>query len=126
MFTNEDYLAELLVESGAIDAERLQQARSSLKGRETIVQHLIKHSDLTETQVAETLASNAGIPFHDLPGFHFDPAIILTISEDIARRYRVIPVSDDGLYLTVAVADPLDFETLDSLPHVIGRELNLA
>ena len=126
MFTNEDYLAELLVESGAIDAERLQQARSSLKGRETIVQHLIKHSDLTETQVAETLASNAGIPFLDLAGFHFDPAIILTISEDIARRYRVIPVSDDGLYLTVAVADPLDFETLDSLPHVIGRELNLA
>jgi len=126
VFTNEDYLAELLVESGAIDAERLQQARSSLKGRETIVQHLIKHSDLTETQVAETLASNAGIPFLDLAGFHFDPAIILTISEDIARRYRVIPVSDDGLYLTVAVADPLDFETLDSLPHVIGRELNLA
>ena len=126
MFTNEDYLAELLVESGAIDAERLQQARSSLKGRETIVQHLIKHSDLTETQVAETLATNAGIPFLDLAGFHFDPAIILTISEDIARRYRVIPVSDDGLYLTVAVADPLDFETLDSLPHVIGRELNLA
>jgi type IV pilus assembly protein PilB len=126
VFTNEDYLAELLVESGAIDAERLQQARSSLKGRETIVQHLIKHSDLTETQVAETLATNAGIPFLDLAGFHFDPAIILTISEDIARRYRVIPVSDDGLYLTVAVADPLDFETLDSLPHVIGRELNLA
>ena len=30
------------------------------------------------------------------------------------------------MYLTVAVADPLDFETLDSLPHVIGRELNLA
>lgn len=126
MFTNEDYLAELLVEGGIIKAEQLKSARASLPGGLTIVQHLIKQSEITETQVAETLASNAGIPFVDLAGFHFDPAVILTVSEETARRYRVIPVTDDGLYLTVAVADPLDFETLDSLPHVIGRELNLA
>src|SRR5690606_5826802 len=29
-----------------------------------------------------------------------------------------------GIYLTVAVADPFDFETMDSLPHVLGREVN--
>ena len=126
VFTNEDYLAELLVEGGIIAAEQLKSARASLSGGLTIVQHLINRSEVTETQVAETLASNAGIPFVDLAGFHFDPAVILTVTEDTARRYRVIPVTDDGLYLTVAVADPLDFETLDSLPHVIGRQLNLA
>ena len=126
MFSNEDYLAELLAEGGIIDAEQIKKARSSLSGSETIIQHLINTTSLTETQVAETLASNAGIPFVDLAGFHFDPSVILTVSEDVARRYRAIPVSDDGMYLTVAVADPLDFETLDSLPHVIGRELNLA
>ncbi len=126
MFSNEDYLAELLAEAGTIDADQIQNARSSLSGSETIVEHLINNTALTETQVAETLASNAGIPFVDLAGYHFDPSVILTVSEDVARRYRAIPVSDDGMYLTVAVADPLDFETLDSLPHVIGRELNLA
>ena len=126
MFTNEDYLAELLIEGGIIEAEQLKNARASLSGSQTIIQHLIKRAEVTETQVAETLAANAGIPFVDLAGFHFDPTVILSVSEDTARRYRVIPVSDDGLYLTVAVADPLDFETLDSLPHVIGRELNLA
>ena len=26
--------------------------------------------------------------------------------------------------LTVAVADPLDFEVLDGLPHIIGRQIN--
>lgn len=126
VFTNEDYLAELLVESGIIEAEQLKTARNTLAGGATIVQHLIKRNEVSETQVAETLAANAGIPFIDLAGFHFDPTVILSVSEDTARRYRVIPVTDDGLYLTVAVADPLDFEILDSLPHVIGRELNLA
>ncbi|MBC7981203.1 MAG: Flp pilus assembly complex ATPase component TadA, partial [Armatimonadetes bacterium] len=125
MFSNEDYLAELLAEAGVITEEQIQHARSNLSGSETIIEHLISHTSLKEKQVAETLATNAGIPFIDLAGFHFDPAVILTVSEDIARRYRVIPVYDDGMYLTVAVADPLDFETLDSLPHVIGRELNL-
>ena len=37
----------------------------------------------------------------------------------------MIPVQDEGLSLTIAIADPLDFETLDTLPHIIGRELNL-
>ncbi|QTN33414.1 Flp pilus assembly complex ATPase component TadA [Akkermansiaceae bacterium] len=126
MFSNEDYLAELLAESGIIDPEQIRTARASLSGSETIIQHLINTTPLTESQVAETLAANAGVPFVDLASFHFDPSVILTVSEDIARRYRAIPVSDDGMYLTVAVADPLDFETLDSLPHVLGRELNLA
>jgi type IV pilus assembly protein PilB len=126
VFSNEDYLAELLTESGILDADQIKKARMSVGSSETIIQHLINASELTETQVAQTLAANAGVPFVDLAEFQFDPSVILTVSEDIARRYRAIPVSDDGMYLTVAVADPLDFETLDSLPHVIGRELNLA
>ena len=126
MFTNEDYLAELLVEGGIIEAEKLTHARASLPGRVTIVQHLINSSEVSETQVAETLASNAGVPFVDLASFHFVPAVIITVSKDIAHRYRIIPLTDDELYLTVAVADPLDFDTLDSLPHIIGRELNIA
>lgn len=126
MFSNEDYLAELLAENGIINAEQIKKARASMSGRETLVEHLINNTDVTEAKVAETLAANAGVPYVDLAGFHFDPSVILTVSEDIARRYRAIPVSDDGLYLTIAVADPLDFDTLDSLPHVLGREINLA
>ncbi|MFK7850194.1 MAG: GspE/PulE family protein [Akkermansiaceae bacterium] len=126
MFSNEDYLAELLAEAGILTEEQISQARTALGDSETIVQHLIANSTLTEVQVAETLAKNAGVPFIDLEGSHFDPNVILEVSEDVARRFRAIPVSDDGMYLTVAVTDPLDFETLDSLPHVIGREVSLA
>lgn len=126
MFTNEDYLVQLLMERGVIDQRRLNKARASLKVGETIIQRLTIQGDLTEKQIAETLAANAGIPFIDFADSQMDPAIILTVNEDVARRYRVIPVSDDGLYLTIAIADPLDFEALDSLPHVIGRDLNFA
>ncbi len=108
-----------------VSAEEVAQARETMSGSETIVEHLLSRTHLTEEQVANTLAANAGIPFIRLGDVSFDPAITESLPEDIARRYRVLPVQDDGLYLTVAISDPLDFEILDSLPHVIGRELNL-
>jgi type IV pilus assembly protein PilB len=125
VFSNEDYLAELLAEAGVLSADQVAQARYALSGGETIVEYLLAHTALSQEDVARTLASNAGIPFIRLADVAFDPGITETISDEIAKRYRVIPVQDEGLTLTIALADPLDFESLDSLPHVIGRELSL-
>ena len=125
MFSNEDYLAELLAEAGTVSPDQVANARSALSGGETIVEYLLAHTSLTQEDIAKTLAANAGIPFIRLSEVAFDPGITETISDEIAKRYRVIPVQDEGNTLTVALADPLDFESLDSLPHVIGRELNL-
>ena len=125
MFSNEDYLAELLTEAGLVSADDVSRARNALFGAETIIEHLLAHTSLTQEGVAQTLAVNAGIPFVRLADLTFDPGITETISEEMAKRYRVIPVQDEGLTLTIAITDPLDFETLDSLPHIIGRELNL-
>ncbi|MEY4245297.1 MAG: hypothetical protein RLZZ245_2882 [Verrucomicrobiota bacterium] len=125
MFSNEDYLAELLTEAGMVSAEEADQARNALSGGETIMGYLLANTSLTQDSVAKTLAANAGIPFIRLADVTFDPGITQAISDEVAQRYRVIPVQDEGLSLTIALADPLDFESLDSLPHVIGRELNL-
>ena len=125
MFSNEDYLAELLAEAGMVSPDEVARARNALSGSETIIEHLLAHTHLTQEGVAQTLASNAGIPFVRLGDVTFDPGITEAISEDTAKRYRVIPVQDEGLSLTIAIADPLDFEALDSLPHIVGRELNL-
>ena len=125
MFSNEDYLAELLAEAGMVSIDDVSSARSAISGAETVVEYLLAHSSLTQEDVARTLATNAGVPFIRLAEVAFDPAITASISDDIARRYRVIPLQDEGIALTIALADPLDFEALDSLPHVIGRELNL-
>jgi type IV pilus assembly protein PilB len=125
VFSNEDYLAELLAEAGLVSHDEIAHARDSLSSSETIIERLMAHTHLTQEGVAQTLAANAGIPFVRLTDVSFTPGITETVSDETARRYRVIPVDDDGLTLTVAVADPLDFETLDTLPHIVGRELNL-
>lgn len=125
MFSNEDYLAELLTEAGLVSADQVAEAQSAISGNQSLIEYLFSHSSLTEDQVAATLASNAGIPYVDLTQVDFAPAIESTISADVAKRYKVVPIMDDGMYLTVAIPDPLDFEVLDTLPHALGRELNL-
>jgi type II secretory ATPase GspE/PulE/Tfp pilus assembly ATPase PilB-like protein len=125
VFSNEDYLAELLAEAGLVSPEELSSARNAISGSETIIEYLLAHTRLTQEDLAETLASNAGIPFVRLRDVNFEPGITETISDETAKRYRVIPIQDDGLTLTIAIADPLDFETLDTLPHIVGHELNL-
>ncbi|MCF7733869.1 MAG: Flp pilus assembly complex ATPase component TadA [Akkermansiaceae bacterium] len=125
MFSNEDYLADLLAEAGLVSADQISRARQMMSGRETLIENLLANTNLSQEDVAQTLATNASVSFVKLADFTYDLTITETVTDDVAKRFHVIPVQDDGLYLTVAVADPLDFEMLDSLPHVIGREINL-
>jgi type IV pilus assembly protein PilB len=121
VFSNEDYLADLLVEAGAVAPDSVDQARR--KGG-SVIEKLLSDTDLSESTICAVLAQNAGLEAIDLGQMAIPPDVVSTIPDDIARRYKAVPVADDGVYLTVAVADPFDFETMDSLPHVIGREVN--
>lgn len=125
MFSNEDYLVELLAEAGLVSADHIARARNAHAANETVIDHLFANTDLTQEDVAQTLAINAGMPYVRLSSVSFSPGIADNIPQDIAIRYKVIAIDDDGMSLTVAIADPLDFEALDSLPHAIGRELTL-
>lgn len=125
MFSNEEYLAQLLTEAGIVSDDDVARARQSLSGRETLIERLLADGTLTQEAVADVLAANSGIPHVNLDAVTFNPGITEAVPEDVARRYHVIPVEDDGFMLTLAVSDPLNFEVLDSLPHVLGRELNL-
>ena len=110
VFSNEQYLVELLVEAGAVSSQDVDDARLSQDGNETVIERLLSVERITEEDVAKVLAANAGTDYIDLDRTSIHPNVFDTVPEDVARRYRVIPVADDGLYLTVAVADPLDFE----------------
>ena len=116
VFSNEDYLADLLVEAGAVDPDVLDQARR--KGG-SVIERLLSDTDLSENTVCAVLAQNAGIEAIDLAQMAIPPDVASAIPDEIARRYKSIPVADDGVFLTVAVGDPFDFETMDSLPHVL-------
>ncbi|MBT8037193.1 MAG: Flp pilus assembly complex ATPase component TadA [Verrucomicrobiae bacterium] len=124
MYSNEDYLLELLTEAGLVAVEEIEAVRSQLKGRETVVERLIGGGRISEEQVAQVSAQSSSMDFIDLAHTAISPDLFAKIPDDVAKRFRAVPIADDGTYLTVAIPDPLDFEVLDSLPHILGREIN--
>ena len=124
MYSNEDYLLELLMEASLVTEEEIENIRGQLEDRESVVERLVSSKLLTEEQVAQVSARSASMDYIDLEHTPIAPDLFERIPDDVARRFRAVPVADDGTYLTVAVADPLDFEVLDGLPHIIGREIN--
>ncbi|MBB5035907.1 GspE/PulE family protein [Prosthecobacter dejongeii] len=123
MYSNEEYLLELLTESGLISAPDLQKAKTSKKPNESLLDCLIKTGVVSDEQVAQTVAVNSGMEYIDLHGFPANPALKGLIPMDVAKRYKVAPIGMNGSSMQVVVADPYDFETLDALPHVLQPDM---
>jgi type IV pilus assembly protein PilB len=122
VFSNEDYLVQLLVEAGLISDDTANSAQNS-PGSGTAVEKLINSGAISQEEIAQCLAQNNALEYYDLANASIDPVVSEAISNEMACRYKVVPVYDNGYSLFVAIADPLDFETLDSLPHVLARDV---
>ncbi|HAO97022.1 MAG TPA: type II secretion system protein E [Verrucomicrobiales bacterium] len=123
MYSNQDYLSDLLVARGTVTPDEITKARDGVSPNQGVVDLLVAVGDVTEEQVAQTIAENAGTDYVDLGGHPFTEHVFQAMDVEVAQRFQAVPLEDDGTYMTVAVADALDFETLDSLPHVVGREV---
>ena len=121
MYSNEDYLIQLLVEAGHLTTEHVDDRRSKL-GDEHLIQHFLEHGDITETTIAEVSAANVGTQVIDLASGFIDPAFKEYLSLTDCRRFNAVPFADDGSYLSIALADVLDFESQDAIPHIVNRE----
>ena len=124
MYSNQDYLCELLVDASLVSLEIVEENRATLEPNEGIVDRLILTGAVTEEDVAGVVATNAGTDAVDIETMPITPEVFAAIPADVAQRFRAIPLADDGALMTVAVADALDFELLDSLPHVLGRDVH--
>src|SRR5207248_11348780 len=51
--------------------------------------------------------------------------VIAAIPRHIAKKYRVVPVFRHDGTLTVAIEDPSDIATIDSLNHLLRMEINV-
>jgi len=84
-----------------------------------------KEDYVPDTDVSRSLAAQAGMDWVDLSTKVIAPEIINQIRPEDARRFRVIPVGFGEAGLIVAVSDPLNIDTIDSLSFLLQREIEL-
>ena len=124
MYSNENYLLELLIEAGAVDVGTVEAARGELGLADSMLDHLIKNNLISGDYVAQVAAQSSGMEFVDLDAFEVDPGILVQVDGELARRVGFLPIGDDGFSLQVAIYDPFDMEKLDSLPQYLNREVD--
>ena len=104
---------------------QVESARSRLNGASNVIDRLIKDGVVSDADVSRTLAAQAQMDWIDISSMVIPPQVINQIRGEEARRFRVIPVAFGETGLVVAVSDPLDIDTIDSLSFLLQRELEL-
>ena len=125
MQPNEDYVLRVLEDVGLVTKRQIENARSRLNGAPTVVDLLVRDGVVSETDVSRTLAAQAHMDWVDLSTRTIPPDVINQIRPEDARRFKVVPVALTESALVVAVSDPLDIDTIDSLSFLLQREIEL-
>lgn len=125
MSSLKERLTEILINNKLITPEQLQQALGAQRTRggrlsNTIVElGFVKKEDLVSA-----LSQGLGLPLIDLKRIKVDPKVLNIISPKVCRHYQIIPISQMGDTLTMAMADPLNIFAIDALHNLTGFKIN--
>jgi len=122
---SEEYVLGILQEGGLITRPQIESARSRLNGLAGVVDVLVNDGIVSDSDVSRSLAAQAHMDWIDISSIVIPPQVINQIRAEEARRFKVIPVAFGETGLVVAVGDPLDIDTIDSLSFLLQRELEL-
>ncbi len=126
MAEKDDYLADVLVDLGIVNADQVAQSRREAESSGVgvvdllLANKLVKPSDVTQAKAAQF-----GAEVIQLSGLKIPDDVISIIPRHIAKKYRVVPVFKSDGKVTVAIADPSDLNTIDTLTHLLNSEIEL-
>ncbi|MFM1897482.1 MAG: hypothetical protein RLZZ385_2556 [Pseudomonadota bacterium] len=120
-------IGELLVQNGVISEKQLKTALEKQKELgQRIGKVLIALGYVEEDQFLSFLSQQLQIPFINLRRYNFDVNLVMRLPETYARRYRAIVLADQGNYLLVGMADPMDIFAFDELERILERPIQQA
>jgi len=117
-------LGEILVRENLVTPQQLREALDYQRvngGR--LGSNLVKLGIISDDVITAVLSRQYGVPSINLDLFHIEPAIIKLISQEVALKYTVLPISRVGATLTLAMADPTNVFAMDDIKFM--TELNV-
>ena len=118
-------LGQILVNSGVLTKEKLQQALEQQKSSKMrLGEILISNEYLTEMQIIRSLEQQLSIPYLDLTSVTIDPTLSALLPEELARSTHAAPVKRESSVLTLAVEDPLDYNGINNIAIYTKLKIN--
>ena len=100
-------LGQILLEQGLITNEQLEKALAAHKSTaRSLGRTLIDLGYIKERDLVMALAEQVGLDFVDLGEHQIDPLAASLLPEQLARRYRALPIGERDGKLLVAMSAP--------------------
>ena len=114
-------LGEILVRENLITAQQLREAleyQRTSGGR--LGSNLVKLGIISDDVITAVLSRQYGVPSINLELFQIEETTIKLISQEVAHKYTVLPISKVGATLTLAMADPTNVFAMDDIKFMTG------
>jgi type IV pilus assembly protein PilB len=118
-------IGDLLVHSGIVTREALEQA-TSLAAGQRLGTLLVEQGMVAEDDITRALSEQLHVPVVDLRDASPEPAATAMVDSPDAHLHDVLPLLFADGALTVAVADPLDLNVLALLRSLPVKEVHVA
>ena len=109
-------LGDILVRENLITTQQLKEVLEYQRingGR--LGTNLVKLGMISDEVITAVLSRQYGVPSINLDLFHIEPEVIRLISQDVALKYSILPISKMGAALTLAMADPTNVFAIDDV-----------
>ena len=122
----DDYIVEKLIELGYITQDQVNPIQEEAMATESgVVDLLLERDIITPLEITTAKAAQFGAEVVSLRGLQLEDDVISAVPRHIAKRYRVVPVYKNGNQLAIALSDPSDLDTIDSLNHLLKAEIEV-
>ena len=125
MTSNDEYVVQLLTDRGYLTDEQVSAAAGSMKAEnETTLDVLVSGGTVDEDTVLGTIADQFGLKYCHIDTEAISADVTKTVTDEIAKKYGVVPVLASEDSVTVALIDPMGYDAIDSLRYVLhGKDV---
>lgn len=119
-------IGDIFISAGLITEDQLNQAiekQRQLGTSSRIGDVLVSMGLITDRDKTKCLGIQWGVQYVDLTEYPIDPEAVKTVSQDVTRRYKVIPIAKNNGKLTLAMKNPLDVFAIDEVRLITGSEV---
>ena len=114
----------MLVDAGLLTDDQLQKALAAQKGTGLkLGQYLVRQGVVREDQVIDQISRQLKIEKYDSKEYPLDQGLSELIPYEMVQKYQIVPLRKKMRLLTVAMADPMDINAIDSTEVFTNMEV---
>src|SRR5512147_372946 len=110
----------MLVDLGFVSPQQVVGLRTEAQAAGVgVVDLMLANKLVRPADVTQAKAAHFGAEVVNLNELRIEDDVIAMVPRHIARKYRVVPIFKHDNSLAIALADPSDLDTIDSLGHLL-------